>query len=114
MSLCTYYVSGKKTSQEVNTFGIFFLKKLQITKTIIGFKKEKLVDKIPQKYLTIEKKYTNTFMNITITSGISILRDFFLLFSVGVTRCKSVIVQKLEIKIPQKSVYDCKLQQKRI
>lgn len=81
----------EKNSQEVNTFGFFF--KLQITKTIIGFKKEKLVHKIPQKYLTIENKYTNTFMNITITSGVLILR-FVLLFSVGVTRCKSVIVHK--------------------
>lgn len=72
---------------------IWIFLKLQITKTIIGFKKEKLVDKIPQNYLTIENKYTNTFMNITITSGVLILR-FVLLFSVGVTRCKSVIVHK--------------------
>lgn len=64
----------EKNSQEVNTFGFFL--KLQITKTIIGFKKEKLVDKIPKKYLTIENKYTNTFMNITITSGVLILYYF--------------------------------------
>lgn len=81
----------EKNSQEVDTFGIFF--KTTDNEDNHLFWKKKLVDKIPQKYLTIENKYTNKFMNITITSGILILR-FVLLFSVGVTRFQSVIVHK--------------------
>lgn len=58
----------EKNLQEVNIFGFFF--KLQIMKIIIGFKKEKFVYKIFQKYLIIENKYINMFMNIIIMLGV--------------------------------------------